>query len=144
MPTYYLGIDVAKQKLDVGVVLDPESLKERQKTVPNTAAGYQVLVAWDQHQTGATAEACQVMLEAPGPYHAAAALVLHAAGCAVSVVNPKVIKDVAKGVGIKANNDGLDALPRARFGSLIKPARWQPEPPAYRRVTVLLRRLEAR
>jgi len=28
----------------------------------------------------------------------------------VSVVNPKVIKDFAKGLGVKAKNDGLDAL----------------------------------
>jgi len=61
----------------------------------------------------------------------------------VSVVNPKVIKDFAKGLGVKAKNDGLDALTLARFGYLIKPARWQPEPLEYRRLTVLLRRLEA-
>jgi len=143
MPTYYLGIDVAKQTLDVVLLLDPESLKKRQKTVPNTPAGYQVLVAWYQHQTGTTPEACQVILEATGPYHEAVAWALHEAGFPVSVVNPKVIKDFAKGLGIKAKNDGLDALILARFGYLIKPARWQPPPPEYRRLTVLLRRLEA-
>ena len=143
MPTYYLGIDVAKQKLDVVLLLDPDTLKKRQKTVPNTPAGYQALGLWYQQQTGAAPDACQVILEATGPYHEAAALALHEAGFAVSVVNPKVIKDFAKGLGIKAKNDGLDALTLARFGFLIKPARWQPDPPEYRRLTVLLRRLEA-
>ena len=143
MPTYYLGIDVAKQKLDVVLLLDPDTLKKRQKTVPNTPAGYQALGLWYQQQTGAAPGACQVILEATGPYHEAAALALHEAGFAVSVVNPKVIKDFAKGLGIKAKNDGLDALTLARFGYLIKPARWQPEPLEYRRLTVLLRRLEA-
>ena len=143
MPTYYLGIDVAKQKLDVVLLLDPEALKKRHKTVPNTPAGYQALELWYQQQTAAAPEACQVILEATGPYHEAAALALHEAGFTVSVVNPKVIKDFAKGLGIKAKNDGLDALTLARFGYLIKPARWQPEPLEYRRLTVLLRRLEA-
>jgi transposase len=143
MPTYYLGIDVAKQKLEVALLLDPETLKKHQKTVPNTPAGYLVLVHWYPQQTGAAPGACQVILEATGPYHEAAALALHEAGFAVSVVNPKTLKDFAKGLGSKAKNDGLDALTLARFGYLTKPARGQPEPPEYRRLTALLRRLEA-
>lgn len=45
-----------------------------------------------------------MMMEATGPYHEALAHALHDAGLVVSVINPKAVKDFAKGLGIKAKN----------------------------------------
>lgn len=143
MLLFYLGLDVAKQKLDVTLLLDPEMLRKRQRAFPNTPAGYQSLVQWCQHHTGAAPSVCHAILEATGPYHEGAAQALHAAGLVVSVINPKRVKDFAQGLGIKAKNDPIDSFTLARFGHLTKPRPWQPELPEYRRLTALLRRLEA-
>ena len=140
---FYIGIDVSKKKLDVVWLRDPETLQKRHKTVANTAEGFEQLRRWCDRHTGGAVSELHVVMEATGPYHEAVALALHEAGAVVSVINPKQLKDFAKGLGLKATNDAVDALTIARYGALVKPRRWQPEPPEYRHLTVLLRRLEA-
>jgi transposase len=140
---FSIGIDVSKKKLDVVVLLEPKTLKKRQKKVPNTPEGFQTLLTWCQKQTGAVPAELHAVMEATGPYHEALAHALHEAGLVVSVINPKAIKDFAKGLGIKAKNDAMDALTIARFGVLTQPRPWQPEPPEVRHLMALLNRLEA-
>lgn len=140
---FFIGIDVSKKKLDVVVLLEPETLKKRQKTVPNTPEGFQTLITWCQKQTGAVPAERHAVMEATGPYHEALAHALHDAGLVVSVINPKAVKDFAKGLGIKAKNDAMDALTIARFGALTKPRPWQPEPAEVRHLSALLKRLAA-
>jgi transposase len=125
------------------VLLEPETLKKRQKQMPNTPEGFQTLIRWCQTQTGAVPAALHAVMEATGPYHEALAHALHDAGLVVSVINPKAVKDFAKGLGIKAKNDAMDALTIARFGALTKPRPWQPEPPEVRQLSALLKRLAA-
>lgn len=139
----FIGIDVSKKKLDVAVLLDPSTLKKRQKKLPNTPEGYQELVRWCQKHTGVELSQLQAIMEATGPYHEDVALALHQAGLGVSVINPKALKDFAKGLGIKAKNDAMDALTIARYGYLAQPRRWQPDPPEFRQLGGLLKRLEA-
>jgi transposase len=140
---FYLGIDVSKKKLDVALLLEPETLKKRQKKVANTPAGFAQLIAWGSKHTGAAPGELHAVMEATGPYHEALAEALYAAGWGVSVINPKALKDFAKGLGIKAKNDAMDAVTIARYGALAKPAPWQPPPPEVRQLTALLRRLQA-
>jgi transposase len=92
------------------VLLEPETLKKRQKKVPNTPAGFQVLIAWCQQQTGITPAELHAVMEATGSYHEVQAHALHDAGLVVSVINPKVVKDFAKGLGIKAKHDASEAV----------------------------------
>ncbi len=139
----FIGIDVSKKKLDVVVLLEPDTLNKRQKQVPNTPEGFQTPITWCQNQTGAAPEELHAVMEATGPYHEALAHALHDAGLVVSVINPNALKDVAKGLGIKAKNDAMDALTIARFGVLTQPRPWQPEPPEVRQLSALLKRLAA-
>lgn len=139
----FIGIDVSKKKLDVAVLLDPTTLKKRQKKFPNTPEGYRERVRWCQKQTGVELSQLQAIMEATGPYHEDVALALHEAGLGVSVINPKALKDFAKGLGVKAKNDAMDALTIARYGSLAQPRRWPPAPPEFRQLAGLLKRLEA-
>ncbi len=139
----FIGIDVSKKKLDVVVLLEPDTLNKRQKQVPNTPEGFQTLITWCQNQTGAAPAELHAVMEATGPYHEALAHALHDAGLVVSVINPNALKDVAKGLGIKAKNDAMDALTIARFGVLTQPRPWQPEPPEVRHLSALLKRLAA-
>ena len=140
---FFIGIDVSKKKLDVVVLLEPDTLKKRQKKVPNTPEGFQTLITWCQKQTGAAPGELHAVMEATGPYHEALAYALHEAGLVVSVVNPKAVKDFAKGLGIKAKNDAMDALTIARFGVLTQPRPWQPEPAEVRHLNALLKRVAA-
>ena len=77
-----LGIDVSKQTLDVSIIING---KLRHRRVDNTDAGCRALLAWlNQAKTGPV-HAC---LEATGRYSMPAALALHDAGHAVSLINP--------------------------------------------------------
>jgi len=140
---FYIGIDVSKKKLDVVLLRNPDTLQKRQKTVPNTPTGFADLIAWCRKQSGAEPAELHAVLEATGTYHEAVADALHAAGVVVSVVNPKMLKDFAKGLGVKAKHDALDAFTLARYAALIKPPAWQPPAPEIRQLLALLRRLEA-
>jgi transposase len=140
---FFIGIDVHKKKLDVVVLLEPDTLKKRHKKVPNPPEGFQTLITWCQKQTGTVPAELHAVMEATGPYHEALAHALHDAGLVVSVINPKAVKDFAKGLGIKAKNDAMDALTIARFGVLTKPRPWQPEPADVRHLSALLKRLAA-
>ncbi len=125
------------------MLLEPETLKKRQKKVSNTPEGFQTLITWCQKQTGAAPAELHVVMEATGPYHEALAHALHEAGLVVSVINPKAVKDFAKGLGIKAKNDAMDALTIARYAAMTKPRAWQPEPPEVRHLMALLKRSAA-
>jgi transposase len=96
---FFIGIDVHKKKLDVVVLLEPDTLKKRQKTVPNPPEGFQTLITWCQKQTGAVPAELHAVMEATGPYHEALAHALHDAGLVVSVSNPKAVKDLCQGLG---------------------------------------------
>ena len=43
---FYLGIDVAKAKLDCCLLLDPDKAKRKSKSVANTKAGLANLLEW--------------------------------------------------------------------------------------------------
>ena len=142
---FCIGIDVAKEKLDVVVLLDEKTLKKRSKKLPNTPEGYRQLVEWCRKQTGVEANQLHAVMEATGPYHEALALALYQAGLRVSVINPKRLKDFANGLGVKTKNDAVDALSIARFGAMNQAhlRRWQPASAEVRQLQALLRRLEA-
>ena len=140
---FYIGADIDKRKVHCVLLLDPESYKTRRKAVPNTPAGMHQLIAWAVKRTGQPVGELHVILEATGPYHETAAQTLYEAGVTVSVVNPKQIKDYAKGIGHKAKNDEQDALALADFGVHRRPRAWQPPPPEFRQLHALLGRLEA-
>ncbi len=140
---FFIGADIDKRKVHCVLLLDPVTGRNRKKVVPNTPAGMEQLVAWGCKQTDASVGDLHVIMEATGPYHETAAQTLYEAGTTVSVVNPKQIKDYAKGIGHKAKNDPQDALALADYGAKQHPRPWQPSPPEFRRLQALLQRLEA-
>jgi transposase len=137
----YLGIDVSKVRLDC-VLLDPVTDKRKSKTVSNDPAGLEVLSAWLVRQGVALGEVHGVM-EATGVYHEQAALWLSDAGMRVSVVNPALVRDFAKGLAVRTKTDGTDSVALARYGALIRPKAWQAPPLEVRELKALIARLEA-
>ena len=103
----WIGVDVAKRAIDVWdgssasqVSNDDVALAEWVATLPRNA---------------------HVVMEATGGYEREAVTALHAAGIAVSVVNPRQVRDFAKATGQLAKNDRLDAKVLEHFGRALQP-----------------------
>jgi transposase len=139
---FFIGIDVAKAKLDCSLLLDAASGKRRAKTVANSKNGVSDLLTWCAKQHAANHE-LHAILEGTGVYHEPAALALVDAGVTVSIVNPAQVKDFGRSLGIRTQNDGVDSLVLARYGALLKPRSWTPPAQEARVLQALLSRREA-
>lgn len=107
--TVYVGIDIAKATLAV-------RLLSQDLTYPNTPAGHGALrVALHQ-----LARPVQVICEATGGYERALVASLHAAGIALSVVNPRQARDYARARGLLSKTDKIDAVVLADYGQRLQ------------------------
>ena len=107
----YVGIDIAKAHLDLGVY--PPTTPYR---VAHDEAGLAALVAHVQ-----TLAPALVVLEATGGLETDVATALAVAGVPVAVVNPRQVRDFAKAVGHLAKTDQIDADVLALFAARIQP-----------------------
>jgi transposase len=107
----FIGIDVSKDSLDVASL--PEGTI---RTVAHTIEGRRQLIA-RLPQPGD----CLVVIEATGGYERPLVLELTDAGHLVAVVNPRQVRDFAKGIGVLAKTDRLDAAVIAKFGEQVRP-----------------------
>lgn len=108
---WFVGIDVAKNSLDVCVLPDGRRL-----TATNDRPGVrQVLEALPP------VGECLVVVEATGGYQRAVVAELIAAGHHAAVANPRQVRDFARGLGRLAKTDRIDALAIARFGQHVQP-----------------------
>lgn len=134
--TAVIGIDVSKATLDA-CLLTPDGTT-REKSFPNAPAGFAALVAWaDRHAGGAAAH---FGMEATGGYEDALACHLHAAGRAVSVVNPTRIKYAGVMRGRRNKTDKADARLIAAYTRDERPPAWSPPAPEVRGLQALVRR----
>jgi len=136
---FYLGMDVAKAKLDCCLLLDEVSGKRKTKVMSNTKSGIVDLLAWVAKQN-ISPEALHVVMEGTGVYHEQAALALADAGVTVSIVNPAQVKDFGRGLAVRTKTDGVDSFVLARYGALLKPKAWVPPAPEARILQALLAR----
>ena len=107
----FVGIDVAKDRLDVHVRPTGESF-----TVARDGEGIAALV----ERLGAVAPIL-IVLEATGGYETVVAAGLAAAGLPMAVVNPRQIRDFARATGRLAKTDPLDAAVIAHFAEAVRP-----------------------
>jgi transposase len=140
---YYVGIDVAKDKIDCLWLRDAASLKIKTKVLPNTPAGFQVLRSWLEKNVSTQLDDIYVILEATGVYHESLAYALYAMGIKVSVINPAFVRDFAKGLGVRSKTDKKDSMVLARYGVMTQPRLWMPEPAEVRELKALLTRFAA-
>lgn len=139
---HYLGIDVAKAKLDCCLLLELQSCKRKTKSFSNNNTGFTELAHWLDKQQISASDTHAVM-EGTGVYHERAAIALHDAGMKVSIINPAQARDFAKGLAIRNKTDGLDSLVLARYGALVQPTIWIPPTPQARALQALLSRVDA-
>ena len=110
-----VGIDVAKARLDIALRPAGEHWQ-----VTNDEAGVADLIARLRPLAPEV-----VVLEASGGWELPAAAALAEAGLPVAVVNPRQVRDFARGIGQLAKTDALDAAVLARFAEVVRP---QPRP----------------
>lgn len=101
---HYIGIDTAKEKLDVDV-LRPDG-RHRTKKFANTTKGHDELVSWLKCHKIDHANIC---IEATGTYMEPVAECLYDAGYIVSVINPALGKAFAQSEGLRNKTDTVDA-----------------------------------
>jgi transposase len=124
----YVGVDVAKAKLDLDL---PAPLH----TLPNTPKGHATAVAALAQVSGV-----QVVLEASGGYERAFVAALHQAGLPVTVADPQRVRLFARSAGRRAKSDPLDKRVLSAFGRAHQPAPTPPDTEAERRLAALVQR----
>jgi len=138
MSQFYLGIDVAKAKLDCALRLP--SGKFRAKVISNSLEGFTTLLAWLAAQKVESVHTC---MEATGIYWEDVAQHLATTGLTVSVVNPAQIKAYAASRLTRSKTDTVDAKLIADFCAERQPPVWQPHSEAEVTLRALVLRLDA-
>ncbi|VAW47465.1 Mobile element protein [hydrothermal vent metagenome] len=141
--SFYIGIDIAKDKFDLLWLRDPKSLKVKTKIFKNTQADFEHLKNWLEKNITTELADIYVCMEATGIYHESLAYALYAMGVKVSVINPAFVKNFAKGLGVRSKTDKKDSFVLARYCVMTNPGPWKPEPEHIREIKALLARLEA-
>lgn len=106
-----VGLDVAKDRIDVHVWPDDESF-----AVEYDEAGLKRLVRRLKEL-----QPTLIVLEATGGYEVTVAAALADAGLPVAVVNPRQVRDFARATGQLAKTDRLDARVLAHFAEAVRP-----------------------
>jgi Transposase and inactivated derivatives len=112
----YAGIDIGKSWLDCGFYPQGRGFR-----VANTDEGRADLASRLKERSPVV-----VVMEATGGYERAVARALYAASLPVSVVNPKRVRDFAKGLGHFAKTDRLDARLLALYAEKVRPRLYVP------------------
>ena len=110
-PLVFVGIDVSKARLDVGVRPSDDRI-----SVPYDAHGITTLIA-QLTQVQPT----RIVMEATGGLEWLLLRALVDAALLVIVVNPRQVRACAKATGQLAKTDTLDARVLAHFGEVIRP-----------------------
>jgi transposase len=111
MEQLYVGIDVAKDRLDVHIRPSDEAF-----SVARDAEGLAALV-----ERLSARRPKLIVLEATGGFEQVVAASLAAAGLPVAVLNPRQIRDFARALGRLAKTDRLDAEANALFAERVQP-----------------------
>jgi transposase len=112
MPTtaVYVGVDIAKATFAV-------RLLTQDLTYPNTPAGQGEFCT----ALAALPGPVHVVCEATGGYERALVLALHLAKHALSVLNPRQVRDYARARGQLSKTDRVDAAILADYGATLQP-----------------------
>lgn len=107
----YVGIDISVERLDLHVLPDEQC----QSLVYDNAGVTQLVSFFLQLKP------TLIVVEATGKLEIALVAMLAAAKLPVVVVNPRQIRDFARGLGLLAKTDRIDAYVLARFAESVKP-----------------------
>jgi transposase len=126
----YVGIDVAKDKLDVAVMGEKATSE-----ATNTKRGISALVK-KMYQL----KPQLIVVEATGGYEEALVLSLFEAGLSVALVSPQRVRQYARARGLLAKTDKLDAQNLAEYGKNIQPRLFVAKSEEGRRLSAIMGR----
>ena len=126
----FVGIDVSKEKLDIGISGD--------KTVGQLANDKSGISILREQLMDLKPEL--IVVEATGGYEEALVLDLYDAGLPVALVSPQRVRQYARACGLLAKTDKLDALNLAEFGRNVHPRLFAAKSEQSRRLCALLTR----
>ena len=143
----HIGIDVSKEKVDLGWVRDAAKNKVKSKVFANKVKDFEAVASWITKNAGVSPDEVLITLEPTGVYHQHLADYLGDQGFNIFLVNAGLAKKYAQAVGIVHKTDKSDALMLAYYG-LAKEREgsvelWHPAPQEARHLDILLRRLDA-
>jgi transposase len=128
-----LGIDVAKAKFDVCLILGQG---QKQTAFPNTPAGLEQLQSWLQtHRV----QNLHVGIEATGSYWMSLAHDLYRRGATVFLLNPAYAKAHAQAQGRRSKTDRVDARLIADYVAKHECEAWAPLPAELEELRELMR-----
>ena len=107
---FNIGVDIAKQKLDVSFS------DQRVVSFENNLSGFKLILKEIENKSQT-----RVVMEATGGYEKPLAHFLQGQGVAVSIVNAKRVRDYAKALGRLAKNDVIDAKVIRLFADAVNP-----------------------
>lgn len=109
---FVLGVDVSQVKLDIAWGSNGPL-----ETIENTAKAItRDLIAKIKNPAKTL-----IVMEGTGGYESCLLDLLHQSNLALAVVNPRRVRDFAKGIGWDAKTDPIDAKLIARYGEVVKP-----------------------
>lgn len=136
MTTFYLGIDIAKDKFDVCLLHDTQKWSG---IFTNDEKGFRKLDEWLGNRVDGKLQTC---MEATGRYGEKLAAHLHQAGHRVAVVNPSRIKHYAQSQLRRNKTDKIDAAIIADCCRSQKTHEWHPPSEAEVTLRQLARRYD--
>ena len=111
-PTAYIGIDISKGTWDIHLLEEGRAWSS-----PTTASDLTKLLTQLKPFIGRSF----IVMEATGGLEKPLAAALIDAGHRVAIVNPRQARDFAKGMGVLAKTDRIDAKGLALFGEKVQP-----------------------
>lgn len=108
-----IGIDIAKKSFDVCISDNSDTFN-----FENSAKGFDELLNLDSVRKQ---QVSLFVIEATGNYHRALVDVLELNGFAVAVVNPRLIKNFSRAMGLRSKTDVQDARVIREYGVRMEP-----------------------
>ena len=133
LATRVIGIDVAKDKIDVS-----DAKGKIKKEVKNSTAAIVKQIVSKIDQPGETFVVC----EATGGYERLLVKAIQEAGIAVCVANPFQVRQFGKGIGVLEKTDPIDAALLRQFGEVVDLQPTVPKSPEHEHHAALVRRRE--
>jgi len=124
----WIGADVSKASIDLGCL--PAT---KRRKVDNKLAGFSKVIEWMSSKPD-----CLLVVESTGGYERELVYAVQDAGLPVALVNPRQVRDFAKGMGQLAKTDRIDADILALYGQHVKPRPLDPVPEKDRELAALV------
>jgi transposase len=140
--SYFIGIDVSKEKLDCACLRNKEQKKARIMECSNNDLGFKLLVEWSENTTSLSIKELSFLIEPTSIYHESLVAYLYALDATVFMANTGRVRKFAEGIGVLSKNDIIDANVLARYGLMAtKLIAWKAVPKEIAELQSLINRL---